>query len=96
MAIPSTNPLVPSVIYTPTDALSTSAHAKVKKVSINEPIPSSFYTITFIHPTNPEALNHLSKDSGAIFNKEQTPPSLEEAVSKTQSIFNCIFCCCRR
>jgi len=40
MTIPSTNPLVPSVVYTPTDAISTDSatHTKVKKVSVaNKP-----------------------------------------------------------
>lgn len=104
MTIPSTNPLVPSVVYTPTDAISTDSatHTKVKKVSVaNKPNPSSSYAITVIHPATPETLNPLFQEgivapvNSEVVLNEENPPS-EIPVEETQSIFNRIFCCCRK
>lgn len=104
MTIPSTNPFVPSVVYTPTDAISTDSatHTKVKRVSVaNEPNTSSSHVVTVIHPATPETLNPLlQKEAVAPANLEvvlnEEPPPSEIPVEETQSIFNRIFCCCRK
>ena len=104
MTIPSINPLVPSVVYMPTDAISndSATHTKVKRISIaNEPNPSSSHVITVIHPAIPETLNLLLQEgavapvnSEVVLNEENFPSEIP--VEETQSIFNRIFFCCRK
>ncbi|QZA58461.1 hypothetical protein [Candidatus Rhabdochlamydia porcellionis] len=103
MTISSINSLTASAVYTSTDTLSTDTFNSATEVSvIQESGLSSSYEITVAHSSEGPGSSRPLLEEGAVdlvnlemVLKEERPP-LEIPIEEAQSIFNRVFCCCKK